>query len=150
MLRTYDLELLQSRVFRSPGMRESRPGVGVASRRAHMRLRASRRPPPICISLGLAHLHAAAAQVRFCTAAITASCRDTVQQRGRIGQQRQGAGEQANLCAEQLNVRPAAPGCSIAETWHAPFCAGFQRKTDSAECSGVLLPGFWNWIRPRP
>jgi hypothetical protein len=39
---------------------------------------------------------------------------------------------------------PAPRDGSKEKSSHAPFCAGFLRKTDSAVWLGVPLPGLWN------
>lgn len=88
-------------MFSAAGMRKARAGVGIAARRAHVRLGASGGPPAGRVFLGLAHLHAAAADAGFCAAAIAASCGDAAQKGRRIRKKGKRAGEEANCAAEE-------------------------------------------------
>src|SRR5690242_11738949 len=119
-------------------MRISRAGVGVAAWRAQVRLGATGGPPAVGIFFGLAHFHAAAADFGFRAVAIAAARGDGAQQGRRVSEKRQRAGEEANCRAEEPNGEPAAPECSLARSSHAPFCASFLKKTDSARRLGVL------------
>ena len=65
-----DTSWLQAGVFGAARMREPRTGVGVAARRAKVRLGASGGPPAIRIFPGLAHFYAAAAHFGFSAVAI--------------------------------------------------------------------------------
>jgi hypothetical protein len=138
---------LQAGVFGAARMRVTRAGVGIARRGVHVGLCATLRPPASSIFFGLAHLCATTVHSRFLAMAVTASRRDTPQQGGRIGEQRQSAGEQTNAEARHSAQKPLVAECSNARTWHAPSCVSLQRKTDSAVCLGVPLPGLWNWNR---
>ena len=88
--------LLQAGVFRAAGMREARAGVRVAARRAHVRLRATGSPPARRVSLGLTHLHAAAAHFGFGAVAIAAASGGGAEQRRRVRNEWQRTGEEGN------------------------------------------------------
>ena len=107
-------------------MRESRPGVGIALWNVHTWLRTSRCPPPGNISFCLAHLYAPPARLGFRAAAVAASGRNTLQQRGRIGKQRKGAGKHTNPESEHPAGMPLMWECS--QAGHAPFCVTFEEK----------------------
>ena len=76
--------------------------------------------------------------------AVATTCRDVAQQGRRVSEKRKRGGEQAKGGAQKPEGRRAAQECSIKKSSHAPFCASFLEKTDSAERLRVLLPGFWN------
>ena len=69
-------------MFGATGMRESRAGVRIMGWRLHVGFRALGCPPARDIPLRIAHLHAAASQVRFRTMAVAPACRNTPQQYG--------------------------------------------------------------------
>ena len=128
-------------------MGESRAGVRIAARRAHVGLGATGGPPTVRVFFGLAHLHAAAAHFGFRAVAIATARGDAAQQGRRVGKKRERAGEQTNRSGEQSDGDPAAQNCSIAKSSHAAFSASSLKKTDSAERLRVPLPGFWNLVR---
>ena len=116
----------------------------VAARGAHVRLGATGGPPAVRIFLRLAHFHATAADFGFRAVAIAAAGGGGPEQGRRVGKKWKRAGEEAEGGSEKPCRKPEAQQCSIAKSSHAPFCAGLLRKTDSAVCLGVPLPGFWN------
>lgn len=88
-------------MFGAAGVREAGAGMGITARRAHVRLRASGGPPAGSVSLGLTHLHAAAADFRFSAMAIAAARGNATQQGRRVAKKRKRAGEKANCGAKQ-------------------------------------------------
>ena len=135
---------LESGVLSTVGMRISRAGVSIAARRAHVWLGAAGGPPAVRKFPGLAHFHATAPEFGFGAMAIAAARRGGTEQGWRVCEKRQRAGEEAKCGGEKLNGKLGAQECSNAISSHELFCAGLLRKTDSAVCLGVLLPGFWN------
>lgn len=93
--------ILKLGALRPPGMWESRSGVRVVPRRAHVRLRATLGPPARRIFLGFAHLYATALELRFRTLAVAASRRGTAQQCWGVGKQVWREGKQANSRADK-------------------------------------------------
>ena len=85
---------LEAGVFCAARMRISRAGVGVAARRAHVRLGATSGPPAIRIFPGLAHFHTAAAGLGFRALAITAPRGGATQRGRRVGKKRQRTGKE--------------------------------------------------------
>ena len=83
-------------MFGAAGVRESRAGMGIAARRAHVRLGATSGPPAGRVFLGLAHLHAAAVDFGFSAMAVAAARGNATQQGGRVGKKRKRPGEEAN------------------------------------------------------
>jgi hypothetical protein len=75
---------LKAGVFSAAAVRKARAGVRIAARRVHVRFGARGRPPAGRVFLGLAHLHAAAADFGFCAAAIAAASWDGAQQARRV------------------------------------------------------------------
>lgn len=88
-------------MFGAAGMRESRAGMGIAARGAHVRLGATGGPPARRIFLGLAHFHAAAARFGLSAVAVAAACWDGAEQRRSVGKKRKRTGKKANDRAEQ-------------------------------------------------
>lgn len=133
-------------MFGAAGMGEAGAGVGVAARRAHVRLCATGGPPAVRVFFGLTHFYAASSDFGFGTVAVTAARGDAPQEGRRIGEKRQRASEKAKGRPKQAEGKLAGQECSVAKASHAPFCASFLKKTDSAESLRVLLPGFWDLI----
>ena len=99
--------------------------------RLHMKLRAFCCPPARDISLRIAHLHAAASQVRFRAMAVAPACRNTLKQCGCVRKERQRAGQENNsLEVESERGRPPRDGL-VDETAHKSILRKERGKTDS-------------------
>lgn len=83
-------------MFGAAGMGEAGTGVGVAARRAHVRLGTTGGPPAVRVFLGLANFYAASADFGFGTVAVAAARGDASQEGRRVRKERQGASEKAN------------------------------------------------------
>jgi hypothetical protein len=112
-------------------MREPRASMRIMGWRLHMKLRAFCCPPARDISLRIAHLHAAASQVRFRTMAVAPACRYTPQQCGCVRKERQRAGqENDSLEVECEQGRPPRDGL-VDEAAHESILRKERGKTDS-------------------
>ena len=83
-------------MFGAARMREAGAGMGIAARRAHVRLGATGGPPSIRVLLGLTHFDATAANLGFSAMAVATTCGDATQQGRRVGEKRKCTGEEAN------------------------------------------------------
>lgn len=83
-------------MFGAPRMREAGAGMGIAARRAHVRLGTTGGPPSIRVLLGLTHFDATAANFGFSAMAIAASRGNAAQKGRRVCEKRKRAGEEAN------------------------------------------------------
>lgn len=70
--------------------------MGVAARRAHVRLGATGSPPAVRVFFGLTHFYTAAADFGFGTVAVAAARGDASQEGRRVRKKRQRASEKAN------------------------------------------------------
>ena len=112
-------------------MREPWASMRIMGWRLHMKLRAFCCPPARDISLRIAHLHAAASQVRFRTMAVAPACRNTPQQCGCVRKERKRAGqENDSLEVECEQGRPPRDGL-VDEAGHESILRKERGKTDS-------------------
>jgi len=112
-------------------MRELWASMRIMRWRLHMKLRAFCCPPARDISLRIAHLHAAASQVRFRAMAVAPACRNTLKQCGCVRKERQRAGQENNsLEVESEQGRPPRDGL-VGETAHKSILRKGPGKTDS-------------------
>ncbi len=112
-------------------MREPRASVRIMGWGPHMRLRALCCPPARDVALRIAHLHAAASQVRFRTMAVAPCCRNTPQQCGCVSEERERAGqENDSLEVESAQGTPTRDGL-VDEAAHENILRKEPGKTDS-------------------
>ncbi len=112
-------------------MREPRASVRIMGWGPHMRLRALCCPPARDVALRIAHLHAAALQVRFRTMAVAPCCWNTPQQCGCVSEERERAGqENDSLEVESAQGTPPRDGL-VDEAAHENILRKEPGKTDS-------------------
>ena len=129
-------------MFGAAGMRESRAGVRIMGWRLHVGFRALCWPPVRDVPLRIAHLHAAASQVRFRTMAVAPACRNTPQQSGCVRKERERTGqENDSLQVESEQGTPPRDGF-VDEAAHQSILRKEQGKTDS--------PGVREWCYQGP
>jgi len=81
-------------MFGATGVRESRAGVRIVGWRLHVGFRALCWAPARDVPLRIAHLHAAASQVRFRTMAVAPACRNTPQRCGSVREEPERAAQE--------------------------------------------------------
>ncbi len=137
---------LEPGMLGAAGMREPRAGVRIIGRRLHVGFGASCCPPAGSISLRIAHLHAAASQVRFRTMAVAAACGNSSQQCGRVCQDGEGAAQDDDSQeVESAEGTPPQDGFAEEPT-HRHILGRAWKKTDSPESSKISLPWSWNQV----
>src|ERR1700719_2507948 len=107
-------------------MREPWASMRIMVGRLHMKLRAFCCPPARDISLRIAHLHAAASQVRFRTMAVAPACRNTPQKCGRVRKESKRAVKEN----DSLKVESPRDGL-VDEAGHESILRKERGKTDS-------------------
>ena len=118
-------------MFGAAGMRESRAGVRIMGWRLHVGFRALCWPPVRDVPLRIAHLHAAASQVRFRTMAVAPACRNTPQQYGCVREQPERAAQE-NDSEEIESAEGTPPRQRFAEEpAHGGILRRAREKTDS-------------------
>jgi hypothetical protein len=131
-------------MLNSVGMREPRASIRIVGRRSHRGFRALGRRPAGGTPSRLAHLHTAAADVRFGAMTEAAVRRNTPQQCVRVRAKRQRADQEYDSQEAELGEGPPpsdgfkeelAHGCILRKAW---------KKTDSHGSSIILLPGSCN------
>ena len=120
-------------MFGAAGMRESRAGVRIMGWRLHVGFRALCWPPVREVPLRIAHLHAAASQVRFGTMAVAPASRNTPQQRWCVREEPERAAQE-NDSKKIESAEGALPRERFAEE---PAHGGILRK----ECEKTDSPG---------
>jgi len=131
-------------VFCTTWMGKLGASVGAVIRGLHVRFLASCGPPLRAIPLRVAHSYAA--PMELCLRAMTIAAGGVRQaQRGmRIGEERQGAGQQSGRQGKRSGERKARER-DLSRAWHHEVIVEeVQEKTDRPESSIILLPGFWN------
>jgi hypothetical protein len=127
-------------------MWEPRAGVRIMRWRLHVGFRALCCPPTRDVPLGIAHLHAAASQVRFRTMAVAPCCRNAPQQCGCVGEERERTGQKDDS-EEIWSAEGTPPREEFAEEpAHGSILRRVWEKTDSPASSKILLPGSWNQV----
>jgi len=126
------------------GMREAGAGIRIVGGRLHVGLRALCRPPARGISLRIAHLHAAASEARFRTAAVATACGNTSQQRRDVREKCRRAGQVDDSQEAQPPEGTPPRDDSVEEPAHWGILRRVWRKTDSPGSSKILLPRSWN------
>ena len=112
-------------------MREPWASMRIMRWRLHMKLRAFCCPPARDVSLRIAHLHAAASQVRFRAMAVAPACRNTPQQYGCVREQPERAAQE-NDSEEIESAKGTPPRQRFAEEpAHGGILRRAREKTDS-------------------
>ena len=118
-------------MFGATGMRESRAGVRIKGWRLHVGFRALCWPPVRDVPLRIAHLHAAASQMRFRTMAVTPACRNASQQYGCVREEpERAAQENDSKKIESAEGTPPREGFAE-EPAHGGILRKAREKTDS-------------------